>query len=335
MKYNEDMLDQMAEQIDLLEYAENTMEFVKKGKQYFTHCPLHIDNTPSLCITPEVNKWYCHSCHRGGTIYGWIQTFENKTFQESVERVSELTGTEYEEYIESETVSIYKEINKCNRVKPDEKIERKILDFNVDYLSKYKDEIPNEWVKEGILPDVMKIYNIKVDNNSRRIVYPVLDQQGNFVSVKGRTRLANFKDLGIPKYINFYPVGVVDYMQGWQVAEKEIKNKNTVIIFEGIKSCMKSYGWGIRNTVASETSELSEGQIKFLIKNGLSEVIIAWDNDKSFQEIINNDKIQMLKWFTKVSVIHDKKGLLCQDKMAPVDAGEEIYKKLLRERVII
>lgn len=33
--------------------------------------------------------------------------------------------------------------------------------------------------------------------------------------------------------------------------------------------------------------------------------------------------------------IYDKKRLLPDNKMAPVDAGEEIYKKLLRERVII
>lgn len=33
--------------------------------------------------------------------------------------------------------------------------------------------------------------------------------------------------------------------------------------------------------------------------------------------------------------IYDKKRLLPDNKMAPVDAGEEIYKRLLEERIII
>ena len=332
MKYNEDMLDQMAEQIDLLEYAENTMEFVKKGKQYFTHCPLHIDNTPSLCITPEVNKWYCHSCHRGGTIYGWIQTFENKTFQEAVEKVSELTGAEYREYIESETVGIYKEINKCNRTKSDEKIERKILNFTNDYLNKYNDELPQEWLNEDMTEEALRKYNIMIDPNANRIVYPVFDADNNFIGVKGRTRIDVYKELGIAKYINYNKIGEINFFQGFQQAEFKIPR--TIIIFEGVKSCIKAWGWGIKNTVASETAALSIGQLHFLIKNNFYEVIIAWDTDQQFKDIISNDKIQILKKFTKVSVIRDVNHLL-DNKMSPTDKGETIFRKLLLERRVI
>lgn len=336
MKYNTDILNEMAENIDLLEYAENTMEFVKKGRSYFTNCPLHIDNTPSLCITPELNSWYCHSCHRGGYIYQWMQEIEGMTFKDAVEKVSNIVGVEPTEYVESDTVNIYRELKKCNNATKNI-MDRKILDFEKDYLNKYVNELPDEWIKEGINPDVMRKYNIMEDLESNRIVYPVYDQNGNLISVKGRTRFENYKMLKLPKYINLYPIGTIDFFQGWQQAEEEIKNKKTVIIFEGVKSCMKSYGWGIKNTVASETSELSDGQIRFLIKNGISEVIIAWDNDKPFKSIISNEKIRSLKQFTKVSVINDKYGILGspEDKMAPVDAGEEIYRKLLEERVTL
>lgn len=333
MIYNEDMLDEMESEIDLLDYAENTMEFVRRGKRYFTNCPLHIDNTPSLCITPEVNKWYCHSCHEGGNIYTWIQTFENMSFPQAVEKVSELTNHSIEEYIESETVGVYKEINRCETKKTSD-IKREILDINKDYFDKYSDELPQEWIDEGIKPEVMRLYDIRTDRRSQRIVYPVLDQDGNFISVKGRTRFDNYKTLGLAKYINFYPIGSIDYLQGFKQAEEEIKNSKSVIIFEGVKSCMKSYGWGIKNTAASENCELSDGQLEFLIKSNLREVIIGWDNDKLFKDIVANEKIQMLKKFTKVSVIRDKDKLLGK-KMAPVDAGEEIYRKLLKERVVI
>jgi len=163
-------------------------------------------------------------------------------------------------------------------------------------------------------------------------VYPVYDADGNFIGVKGRTRVRAYKELGLSKYMNYQKIGTIDYLQGWVEAKEEIKKSKSVIIFEGIKSCIKAYGWGVKNTAASETSALSEGQLKFLIKNGLSEVIIAWDSDQKTQDIIRDTKIQMLRKFTSVSIISDRYKLL-GDKDAPVDKGEEVFRKLLKERI--
>ena len=334
MRYSKEALDRMAEQIDLLEYAEKTMDFTRKSKNYFTHCPLHVDNTPSLCINPENNLWYCHSCHKGGSIFQWMQTFEGLSFPEAIEKVADITGTDAHEYLKSETVGVFEELKRCNTNKETDLSERKILDFQKDYLEKYKDDIPKEWVDEGITIEALKKYNIMIDDSSRRIVYPVFDAGGNMISVKGRTRINDFKELKIAKYINLYPIGTIDFFQGWWQAYDEIIANKSVIIFEGVKSCMKSYGWGIRNTVAAETSELSEGQIKLLIKNKIPEVIIGFDTDKPFKNIVTDNKIKMLKNFCRVSVIKDTQHLL-GEKMAPVDNGEEIYRRLLEERVII
>ena len=126
----------------------------------------------------------------------------------------------------------------------------------------------------------------------------------------------------------------MDYFQGWQQALPEIQNKKSVIIFEGIKSCIKAYGWGIKNTIASETAALSEGQLQLLIKTGIREVIIAWDSDQKFKDIIKDSKIQMLRKFTTVSIVTDSKGWL-DDKEAPVDKGEIIFRELLSRRIKI
>ena len=136
------------------------------------------------------------------------------------------------------------------------------------------------------------------------------------------------------KYMNYYKVGKVDYFQGWEQALPEIKNEKSVIIFEGIKSCIKAYGWKIRNTVAAETSEISYGQLILLLSTDISEIIIGFDSDKKFYDIIQNQNIQMLKKFKKVSIITDKKKRL-GEKMSPVDMGEYIFRDLLEERIKI
>ena len=52
MEYDADFLEQIDNGVNLLEYAESTgFEFEHKGKEHFCSCPLHIDKTPSLCIS--------------------------------------------------------------------------------------------------------------------------------------------------------------------------------------------------------------------------------------------------------------------------------------------
>lgn len=337
MRYNGEQLKSMAEQIDLADYISNTQELHKVGGDYKIECPFHNgDNTPSLHIYTEQHRWYCFGCHKGGDIYEWIKLYEKVSFQEAVEKVAQLTGNEVIDCIESESVGFFKTLNKCLDHKKDD-VSRQQLDYKTDYEDKYKDELPSEWLNEDMTPEALKAYNIRIDESANRIVYPVLDADDIFISVKGRTRNPYYKDIKIPKYINYYGIGTIDFFQGWQQAIKEIKNRKSVIIFEGIKSCIKTYGWGIKNTVSSETANLSDGQLDLLIKTGIGEVIIGWDNDQSLKTIMANPKIQILRRFTKVSAISDRYHILGlpEDKLAPADKGEEIFRELLERRIRI
>lgn len=334
MKYNGDQLDAMAEKIDIVDYIGQTEELHRKGNNYFIKCPFHKgDDTPSLCVYPDDNRWYCFGCGAGSSIYDWIRLYDQVSFVKAVEKVAELTDSNIQEVIESESITFLKELKRC-KLKDNSQNDRKVLDWDKDYFSKYSDELPQEWLSEDMTQDALKTYNIRIDNDANRIVYPVIDSDGNLVGVKGRTRLNSYKELGIAKYINYYKVGNLDYFQGWQQALPEIQNKKSVIIFEGIKSCIKAYGWGIKNTIASETAALSEGQLQLLIKTGIREVIIAWDSDQKFKDIIKDSKIQMLRKFTTVSIVTDSKGWL-DDKEAPVDKGEIIFRELLSRRIKI
>lgn len=322
----------MAEQIDLADYISRTEELHKKGKNYFIKCPFHRgDDTPSLAIYPDSNTWYCFGCSAGSTIYDWLQKAEGLSFPEAVKKVVDITGSEVTDCVESESVSFFKDMNIQDA---EQTTERTQLDFDKDYLQKYSDELPEEWIKEGMATAPLKAFNIRIDHNANRIVYPVFDADGRFIGVKGRTRLECYKELGIAKYINYNKIGTIDYFQGWQQADFKINNRKSVIIFEGVKSCIKAYGWEIKNTIASETAALSDGQLELLIKNGFDEVIFGWDKGISFKSIADNSKIQMLRKFTNVSIITDNYNML-DDKDAPVDKGEDVFRKLLEWRVAI
>ena len=334
-KYTQEQINEMANKIDIVEYIGQTEKLQRKGNNYFCCCPFHKgDDTPSLCIYPAENNWYCFGCGAGSSIYDWIMKYNNLSFKDAIEVVEELTGTELEKTTESESIKLLKQLEKQKSKQESLVNVRKTLDFTEDYLNKYSDELPQEWLDEDMTAEALKTYNIRIDHNANRIVYPVMDAEGNFIGVKGRTRLKNYKELGLCKYINYNKIGTIDYFQGWQQAYPEFIARKSVVIFEGIKSCIKAYGWKIPNTVASETAKLSDGQVRLLLSTDISEIIIGFDSDQKFYDIIKDPKIQLLKMFKKVSVITDSKKRL-GEKMAPVDMGESIFRDLLDERVRI
>ncbi len=55
------------------------------GKNLIGLCPFHDDTIPSLIVTPENNLWTClGACGRGGSVIGWVMSFENISFTRAV-----------------------------------------------------------------------------------------------------------------------------------------------------------------------------------------------------------------------------------------------------------
>ena len=324
----------MADKVDLLEYASRTVDFTKyNGGTHYAICPFHSEKTESLAIKDGTQTFYCFGCGRTGNLYKWIMWTENLNFDQAVQKVADLTGSDLHDYVESESLSFYKMLKKigCNGKRRDT-AERKILDIEKDYRQRFIPELPQEWIDEGIEPDIMRKYEIRTDPSSNRIVYPVYDSYDRLIGVKGRTRFSAYKTLKIAKYMNYNSVGILDYFQGLKQARSYIAESGQIIIFEGIKSVMKADGWGYHNCVSAETSTLNDYQIELLIQLQVKNVIIAFDKDVKLGKIQNCT--QLLKKFTNVYVVYDKWGLL-KDKDSPPDKGESVWRTLYERRVKI
>lgn len=331
VKIDSDALQEMCDSVDLLEYAQQTMDFKKMGEDtWFTHCPRHVDKTPSLAITPGKNLFHCFSCNCGGTILNWLISIEGLSFPDAIKKLSDLSGKDIGSLATCEAMAFYRELRDIFVQKDGESISHKRLNLKTDYYEKYSNEVPKEWLDEGISEQELKKYEIRVDKSSNRIVYPVYDSQFAFIGVKGRTRFQNYKELKLAKYMNYYPLGKVDYFAGMKQAKNDIENSHSIIITEGIKSVMKIDGWDFHNCVASETSALNVYQIEALIQLRLKNVTIAYDKDVKLEKIKKMSKD--LKMFCNVFAVIDRKNLL-DDKMSPCDKGREVWEKLYAERI--
>ena len=336
-KYDSDALRELYEKVDLLDYAMKTLDFRPRGiDSYACSCPRHIDDTPSLFITPSKNLFHCMSCGVGGNIINWLIIFEKLTFDQAVNKIMQITGCEIHEVKQCEAMAFYKDVKKAlyghNREK--DKQERKILDENE--IEQYKDEPPQEWIDEGISPDIMRKFNIRIDDRANRIVYPVYDRDLNLIGFKGRTRFKNYKLMKLKKYQNYQKIGTTDFFVGMRENRLSIIAKRKVIVFEGIKSVMKVADWGYDYCLASESSWLNDEQIKILVQLQVKEVIIAFDSDVDLAKI--KECTKKLRKFTNVYAVIDKNSKILggkEEKMSPCDKGQEIWEQLLEMKVRI
>lgn len=325
-EYDDEMLQEINANVDLLEYVSQTVEFEKRGHDYFAHCPLHVDLTPSFSITPEKNSYFCFSCNRSGGIIGYLMQYEGMSFDDAVSKAASLANVDMSKMCKSKTITFLKKF-KAMREPQVRSVVHDILPEST--YSKYRKIPVDEWLSEGIQQSVMDLFDVRIDEHQNRIVYPVRDIKGRLINIKARTRYVNYKELKIPKYINYFPIGVMDYFQSLDITMPFIREKNEVIIFESVKSVMKAYGWGYKNCVSAEKHTLTPEQIQLLVKMKTN-VIFAYDSDVSYSQPDVQENIKRLKRIVNVYLIEDRHGLLGgkQAKNAPVDCGLDVWKEL-------
>ena len=325
MTYDDDVLQEINANVNLIEYASQTMELEKRGKDYFTKCPLHVDKTPSLSFSPEANSYYCFSCGKAGGAIGFLMDYEHLKFEDAVEKAARLADIDISKMCHSETISFLKKVKKLFEKKPT--VEHRILS---EYeIKKYKKCSIDEWLQEGIKQEVLDLFDVRIDELNNRIVYPVRDINGRLINIKARTRIKDYKALRIPKYINYFTIGTMDYFQSLDITLPFIKEKGEVIIFESVKSVMKAFGWGYKNCVSAEKHTLTDEQLDVVTKLKVN-VVFAYDNDIDYYSREVWHDIERIKNITNVFIIEDKDELLGgkETKNAPVDLTKEIWETL-------
>ena len=329
IKYDDDMIQEISNNVDLLEYISQDIELQKRGKDYFGICPQHIDLTPSFSVTPSKNSFYCFSCNRGGGIIQYLMEYEAMSFDNAVNKASNLACIDLSTMCQSQTVKINKRLRKLKQ--KNEPVEHVIL--NKREIEKYRIGEVKEWLEEGIRQLEIDLFEVRLDDTSNRIVYLVYDINSRLINIKGRIRNIDYKKMGLPKYINYFKVGTIDYFQGLNITLPYIKQSREILIFESIKSVMKLFSFGYKNAASAEKHTLTEEQIKLLIRLRVN-VVFCYDSDVSYSEREVAKNINTLRKFTNVYIIEDKNNLMggVEAKNSPADLGHEIWENLYNTR---
>lgn len=191
-------------------------------------------------------------------------------------------------------------------------------------LEQFVDSPHMMFLKDGISIETQYKYGVKYDLFNNRVVFPIHDDNGNLISVKGRTCDEQFKEKGISKYLYYYNVNGVYLLYGMHLNMFDILLNNEVIVFEAEKSCMQCDTFGVTNTLACSKKSLSDQQVSKLIKLKV-DITLAFDKGVELNDILI--ECRKFKGLCNVYYIFDKDDLL-KDKMSPSDLGEEVFKEL-------
>lgn len=143
--------------------------------------------------------------------------------------------------------------------------------FHKQYLESTEARAYLENVR-NINEEVVKMFKVGFSPENNTIVFPIFNRQGKLVTFKDRALESKFYQNQKNSLKGFEVFGIT-----------HIKGKKRVWVVEGEIDCMTLWGWGIP-AVAIMGSKITDRQVKEIIYAGVSEVVLAFDNDEAGKE---------------------------------------------------
>lgn len=199
------------------------------------------------------------------------------------------------------------------------------------------DMTPNErWIKDGITIEAQRFYNVGYDVESQRIIFPIRSAEtGEIQGLKGRLNADDYDEY-TPKYIYVLPTPMSTTLFNYSESYGDLYG-NEVWIVESEKTCMISYGFGVKNFVALGSHSLSEKQAQLILQLNPKRVIMALDEGLDFEATETN--LKLLKsfsalrdvefWYWDTTLDPTIKGTKC----GPCDNGAEYFEKVKNEQL--
>lgn len=311
--------------VDIYDYISQYCEFEEKNGEFWALSPLKAENTPSFSINRDKQLFYDFSSGCGGNIVDFVVAYEHCDVKTALRKIASYAGIDQNATFSSTDLDIVRVAKKYASAAFKKPSEEKPAVLQSNHMQRYEFRLDKLqiWIDEGISIESLKKFGVRYDPFSDRIVYPVRNYEGAIVNVCGRTLDSLYKEHRQRKYTYFFKNGFFDILFGYFENIQNIKQLDEVIVFEGAKSVMIADTWGIHNAVSLSTSHLSYPQMLKLISLG-ARVVFALDEDV---DVSADENIKKLCQYVRVEFIHDRQGLL-KPKMAPVDAGQEVWKKL-------
>lgn len=306
MPFPPEFLREVGDRNRIEDIAASYVNLRRRGKNLVGLCPFHNEKTPSFCVYPENNSFYCFGCNKGGDVITFIMGVENLDFSEAVKFLAQRVGLPLpEEGADLSMSRLRTRILEINREAgrfyfgtlstPEGKpgldyFRRRGLDgktirhFGLGYAPDSGFALVNHlrgkgYTQEELVQSDMVRRSQKgnlYDRYRGRIMFPIFDLRGNVVAFGGRI-LTNEK----PKYINTSDTPVYHKSSGlFAMNFAKDSGSRQLILAEGYMDVIALHRAGFTNAIASLGTALTEEQAR-IIRRYADEAIICYDSDEA------------------------------------------------------
>ena len=304
-------VDDIKSRLDIVDIVSETVKLRHSGKNYTGFCPFHANTkTPAFVVFPDSQTWRCFGqCNEGGDLFSFVMKREGWDFQETLRHLADRAGVTLHEYTpeQQEQVEENEHLREVlsmavtffqhqlrNTPAGKEALAylygRKLTDETIDAFG--LGYAPDSW---DTLTQYMASRNISeqdlldsglvsqrdsggvYDKFRHRLVIPIRDARGKMSGFGGRV----LRKEDVPKYLNSPKTVLFDkgrLLYGLDMARREIRAKDQVVIVEGYLDVIGPYQAGFKNCVSPMGTALTEDQFR-LIKRYSRRIVLALDPD--------------------------------------------------------
>lgn len=297
-----ELIDELKERCNIVDVVSSYLPLKRSGRYYKTRCPFHPDKNPSFTVSEEKGVWHCFGCGAGGDVFSFLMRIENITFVEAAKLLAEREGIPFQwegkaDESRDRIASLYEACAKfwngilfqeegkealeylLSRGVKKETIEEFLLGFAPSSTEVFRNFLRKQGVSEEDLQ------NSGLFSQGReglyllfagRIIFPIFSPTGKVIAFGGRAM-----GEAQPKYINspetaLFKKGQVLY--AFHLAKDYIKKEGKVILVEGYMDAISLHQVGLRNSVATMGTALTEEHLR-LLKRYTDSIYLSFDAD--------------------------------------------------------
>lgn len=365
---NRTTVEQIKERLPIDEVIGSYVKLEKSGKSLKAKCPFHNEKSASFFVSPERGGYYCFGCGAKGDIFSFVEQFEGLDFRGALKVLAERAGIklvandrandereklfevmeEATKYFENEFAKS-EDAQKYVRNRGINEETRKVFRIswaplgwnNLHNYMRGKGYDDSLLEKAGLIKKKDSSQNIGSTNSyydrfRGRIMFPINDSSGRVIAFSGRILVDDGQSA---KYLNSPDTLLYDksaVLFGLDKAKTEIRRLNYSILVEGQMDLVMSHQAGIRNTVATSGTALSEEGVTKegavnnlgLIRRLSPNVIIAFDADSAGRKASMRASVIALSLGMDVKVADIIGG---KDPADLVKDNAESWKEVLRK----
>lgn len=193
---------------------------------------------------------------------------------------------------------------------------------------------PNlRFLKDNISLYAQKLFEIKYDIETQRIIIPIRSPTGDLLGIKSRANWEVSENEN--KYFYLLPCSRRKTLYGY-FQNKEFLKYSNFFVFEAEKSVMQAFSYGFKNCVALGGNLISDFQCKLILELCPEAIIFLFDEGLDF-EILKINMLKLSKFLrltdTKIGYWDYKIDKNIPEKVSPTDLGKEKFKEILEKQI--